>query len=168
MWRSRLFYLIGCWILSLAGIMLLPLITAAFLSEYESFQSLFSAILMSGLIGGSLFLGFRSTEKVRMSKLTLLLPILGTFALAIVAGLPFLFLQPEQGLWAAFYEGMSLITTNGTSAYEGSFDGLVAMSLWRALVAWSGGYFAICVALSFLTAMNIGGMQLHQSPFAVW
>ena len=164
MWRSRLFYLVGCWILLLVTMMFPPLVVAIFLNEYESFQSLLSAILMAGLVGGSLVLGFRSTEKVRNSKLTLLLPILGTLTLAMVAGLPFLFLQPEQGLWPAIYEGMSLITTNGTSAYEGSFEGLTALSLWRALVAWSGGYLAICVALSFLTAMNIGGMQLHQSP----
>jgi len=164
MWRSRLFYLLGCWILLLAVLIFPPLFLAVFLQEYEAFQGLFSSILMSGLIGGSLVLGFRSTEKVRTAKLTLLLPIFGTFALALVAALPFLFLKPELGLWAAVYEGMSLITTNGTSAYEGSFDSLKSIALWRALVAWSGGYLAICIALSFLTAMNIGGMQLHHSP----
>jgi len=164
MWRSRLFYLVGCWILILATIKVIPLLTAIALSEKESFQSLFSSILLTGLIGGSLVLGFRSTEKVRTPRLTLLLPVCGTVSLAIVAGLPFFFLLPDQGLWPAFFEGMSLITTNGSSAYEGSFDNLKAISLWRALVVWVGGYFAICVTLSFLTAMNIGGLQLHQSP----
>jgi len=164
MLRSRLFYLTGSWILILAALMLVPLLTAIALGERESFQSLFSSLLMTGLIGGSLVLGFRSTKKDRTPRLTLLLPICGILALAIVAGLPFFFLLPDQGFWPSVYEGMSLITTNGSSAYEGSFDTLVAISLWRALVAWAGGYFAICMTLSFLTAMNIGGMQLHQSP----
>jgi len=164
MWRSRLFYLIGNWILILTGLMLIPLVTAIALGEKESFQSFFSSILMAGLIGGSLVLGFRSTEKVRTPRLTLLLPLCGTVALAFTAGLPFFFLLPDHGMWPSVYEGMSLITTNGSSAYEGTFDHLVALTLWRALVAWAGGYFAICVVLSFLTAMNIGGMQLHHSP----
>jgi len=164
MWRSRLFYLTGCWILILAALKIIPLLAAIALGEKESFQSLFSSTLLTGLIGGSLVLGFRSTEKVRTPRLTLLLPVCGTVALAIVAGLPFFFLLPDQGLWPAIYEGMSLITTNGSSAYEGSFDDLTAISLWRALVSWTGGYFAVCVALSFMTAMNVGGMQLHHSP----
>jgi trk/ktr system potassium uptake protein len=144
--------------------MLIPLFTAIALSEKESFHSLFSSTLLAGLIGGSLMLGFRSIKSVRTARLTILLPVCGVIALAIVSGLPFFFLLPDQGLWPAIYEGMSLITTNGSSAYEGSFDNLIAISLWRALVAWIGGYFAICVALSFLTALNIGGLQLHKSP----
>jgi len=143
---------------------LIPLFVSIILDEKESFQSLFSSVLLSGLIGGSLFLGFRSTERVRTPRLSLLLPVLGAGALAAVAGLPFFFLLPNQGFFPAFFEGMSLITTTGSSAYEGSFDGLKAISLWRAMVAWLGGYFAVCMTLSFLTAMNIGGLQLHQSP----
>ncbi len=164
MWRNRLFYLIGCWILILVALMLVPLVTAMVLGEKQSFHSLFSSILLTGLIGGSLFLGFRSTATVRTPRLTLLLPICGTLALSVVAGLPFFFLMPENGLWPAIYEGTSLVTTNGSSAYEGSFDSLIAISLWRAIAAWAGGFFAICIALSFLTAMNIGARQLHQSP----
>lgn len=164
MWSSRLFYLLGCWILLLTTLQVVPLSLAVIMGELASLQSFMSSFLLTSLIGGSLVLGFRSTEKVRTPRLTLLLPVCGTIALAVVSGLPFFFLMPDQGLTPALYEGMSLITTNGSSAYEGSFDDLVAVSLWRALVAWTGGYFAICVALSFLTAMNIGGMQLHHSP----
>jgi trk system potassium uptake protein TrkH len=164
MLTARLFYLIGCWILLLCAVMILPLLIAVILGEFKSFQSLFSAFLFSTLIGSCFFVGFRSTDKVRTPRLTLLLPIVGAIFMAFVAGLPFFFLLPEEGLITAFYEGMSLLTTNGTSAYEGSFQDLHALTLWRALVAWVGGYVAVCVALSFLTAMNVGGLQLHQSP----
>jgi len=164
MWRSRLFYLLGSWILILTGAQLIPLIISIILNEKESFQSLFSSVLLTSLIGGALFLGFRSTKSIRTPRLTVALPVAGAAALATVAGLPFFFLLPNQGFFAAFFEGMSLITTTGSSAYEGSFDALVAISLWRAMVAWLGGYFAVCITLSFLTAMNIGGLQLHKSP----
>ncbi|MEX0298900.1 MAG: potassium transporter TrkG [Kordiimonas sp.] len=142
----------------------IPLALAIFLGEKASFHSLFSSILISGLFGGSLVLGFRSTEKVRVPRLTLFLPLWGAVCLALVAGLPFFFLFPEEGFFAAFYEGMSLITTNGTSAYEGTLGSLTAIELWRAMAAWIGGYLAICITLSLLTAMNIGGLQIHHSP----
>ncbi len=164
MWKSRLFYLLGSWVLIVCAFQFIPLIVAIVLGEKASFHSLFSSILFSGLFGGSLVLGFRSTEKIRVPRLTLFLPIWGAVCLALVAGLPFFFLFPEEGFFAAFYEGMSLITTNGTSAYEGALGSLTAIELWRAMAAWIGGYLAICITLSLLTAMNIGGLQIHHSP----
>lgn len=164
MWKSRLFYLLGSWVLIVSTFQLIPLVVAISLGEKASFHSLFSSVSISVLLGGSLVLGFRSTEKIRVPRLTLFLPIWGAMCLAFVAGLPFFFLYPEEGFFAAIYEGMSLITTNGTSAYEGSLGSLVAIELWRAMAAWIGGYLAICITLSLLTAMNIGGLQLHHSP----
>ncbi len=164
MWKSRLFYLLGNWILIVCAFQLVPLAVAIALGEKASFHSLFSSILITGLFGGSLVLGFRSTEKIRVPRLTLFLPIWGAISLALVTGLPFFFLFPEEGFFAAFYEGMSLITTNGTSAYEGALGSLKAIELWRAMAAWIGGYLAICITLSLLTVMNIGGLQIHHSP----
>ena len=164
MWKSRLFYLIGCWVLAASALQLFPLSLAIFIGEKASFHGFFSSIVTSVLLGGGLVLGFRSTSKIRTPKLTLFLPVWGLISLAFCVGLPFFFLFPEEGFFAAVYEGMSLITTNGTSAYGGAASGLIAMDLWRALEAWSGGFFAICITLSLLTAMNVGGLQLHRSP----
>ncbi|PCI64500.1 MAG: hypothetical protein COB37_01395 [Kordiimonadales bacterium] len=164
MWRNRLFYLLGCWIGILSALELLPIGIALFSGEVQAFQAFLSAAIITGLLGGSLFLGFRSSVKLRTPKLTLLLPVSGAFSLAVTAGLPFFFLQTDRGIITAIYEGMSLITTNGSSAYEHAFYNSFAVLFWRALVAWIGGYVAICITLSFLTAMNIGGLQLHQSP----
>ncbi|MBL4837246.1 MAG: hypothetical protein JKY34_06665 [Kordiimonadaceae bacterium] len=164
MWKSRLFYLVGCWVLAASALQLVPLFLAIAIGEKASFHSLFSSILTSLLLGGGLVLGFRSTSKIRVPRLTLFLPIWGFIALAFSAGLPFFFLFPEEGFFTSFYEGMSLITTNGTSAYGGAFNSLLAIDLWRAIAAWAGGFFAICISLSLLMAMNVGGLQVHRSP----
>ncbi|UTW57437.1 TrkH family potassium uptake protein [Kordiimonas sp. SCSIO 12603] len=167
MWKSRLYFLLGCWLLILSGLELIPLFTAAILSEFAAFQALFSAFILTVLIGGALFLGFRSTEKIRIPKLTIILPVAGAFILAWGAGLPFFFLFPDEGMVPALYEGMSLITTNGTSAYEGLIrEGGYSIELWRGLASWIGGFLGLSIILSFLTAMNIGGLQLHRSPLA--
>ena len=159
--------MLGCWLLILCALQLIPLFTAAALGEIAAFQALFSAFILTVLIGGALFLGFRSTEKIRIPKLTIVLPVAGAVALAWGAGLPFFFLFPDEGMVPALYEGMSLITTNGTSAYEGLLDeGGYSIELWRGLASWVGGFLGLCIILSFLTAMNVGGLQLHRSPLA--
>ncbi len=164
MWKSRLFFLLGCWLLILCGLQLFPMLVAAILGETVAFQAIFSAFILCVLIGGALFLGFRSTEKIRIPKLTIFLPITGAIVLAWGAGLPFFFLYPDLGMVSAFYDGMSLITTNGTTAYEGMWGNFYSIELWRGLSTWVGGFLALCIALSFLTAMNVGGLQLHRSP----
>ena len=163
MWTSRLFFLIGCWIIILALTQSVPFFVALFLEEWEAASSFFASMSIVLLVGGSLYLGFRSSERVRMRKLTILLPIIGGICLAMATGLPFFFLFPDAGIIPAFYEGMSLITTTGASAYEGSVEQVRSLQIWRLLAAWLGGFMAICVTLSLLTALNSGGLQLHKS-----
>ena len=83
--------MLGCWLLILCALQLIPLFTAAALSEVAAFQALFSAFILTVLIGGALFLGFRSTEKIRIPKLTIVLPVAGAVVLAWGAGAAILF-----------------------------------------------------------------------------
>ncbi len=142
----------------------IPFLTAVFLGETEVASSFFASISIVMLVGGSLYMGFRSSERVRVRKLTILLPLVGGICLAFATGLPFFFLFPDAGLITAFYEGMSLITTTGAGAYEGAVEEMKALQLWRLLAAWLGGFMSICITLSLLTALNSGGLQLHRSP----
>lgn len=164
MWQSRLFYLIGCWVLILSCAQVVPFVVATVAGEQEAASAFLASLMISLLAGGSLLLGFRSSAQVKVPRLTILLPILGGVSLAFVSGLPFFFLFPDQGLIPSFFEGMSLITTTGVSAFEGAVEQLYSVTLWRALAAWIGGLTAICMALSILTAINSGGLQLHRSP----
>lgn len=164
MWKSRLFYLLGSWILMLAALQVIPLLFALFVGEDAAAGSFFASATLALLLGGALFLGFRSTERVRVPRLTIFLPLTGVTALAVMAGLPLFLLFPESGFLRAFYDGMSQITTNGSTAYEGSIEGIRSIMLWRALSSWIGGLMAISFTLSLLMAMNSGGLQLHRSP----
>ncbi len=143
---------------------LLPLVAAVILMETEVANAFLASSFLSLLIGGSFFFGFRSTKPLRLRKLTVLLPILGGVVLSIIIGMPFFFLFPDQGFVAAFYDGMSLLTTNGTSAYEGALSDYRSVHLWRAVAGWFGGFTAITITISFLTALNSGGLQLRRSP----
>ena len=164
MWKSRLFYLIGSWTLVLAALQFIPLTFALMIGEDDAAGGFFASASLALSLGGALFLGFRSTEKVRVPRLTIFLPLAGIVALALMAGLPLYFLYPEGGFLRAFYDGMSQITTNGSTAYEGSIEHLRSILLWRGISSWIGGLMAISFTLSLLMAMNSGGLQLHRSP----
>jgi len=167
MWTSRLLYLIGCLVLGLAILQLVPFFYALANDEAGAFEAFGASIFYTGLIGGSLYLGFKDTAQMRTPLLTISLPFFGLLAAALVIGLPFLFVFPERGIAAAFYEGVSMFTTNGSSAYLGSISEYQSLILWQAISAWCGGMGFVAYALSLLTALNVGGIQLHHSslPF---
>lgn len=148
----------------MACLQLVPLIYAALNNENQALGSFSASTALAFLLGGALFLGFRSTERVRVPRLTVFLPIAGIATAAVLAGLPLFFLFPDSGFLRSFYDGMSQITTNGSSAYEGTIESYSSILLWRALTSWMGGMMAVAFALSLLMAMNSGAMQLHQSP----
>lgn len=164
MWKSRLFYLIGSWTLVIACLQMIPLVFAALNDETEALGSFAASTTLAFLLGGALFLGFRSVERVRIPKLTIFLPIAGIITAALLSGLPLFLLFPDNGFLTSFYDGMSQITTNGSSSYEGTIEEFSSILLWRALTSWMGGLMAIAFALSLLMALNSGAMQLHQSP----
>ncbi|NVJ99105.1 MAG: TrkH family potassium uptake protein [Alphaproteobacteria bacterium] len=151
----------------LALAQLVPFSVATVLGEADAASGFFASLMICFLTGGSLFLGFRSSAQVKVPKLTVLLPVVAGVSLSFVSGLPFFFIFPELGLVPAYFEGVSLLTTTGSSAYEGAFKEMVSVTLWRALAAWIGGFVSICFVLSILTAVNSGGLQLHRStlPF---
>ncbi|UTW54010.1 potassium transporter TrkG [Kordiimonas sp. SCSIO 12610] len=153
--------------LSVTLLEIIPLAFSYIYSEAAVSAAFSASIFFSLLIGGGLFLGFRSSAQVRTPALTIGLPIVGSLSIAFVAGLPFFFMFPERGIYAAFYEGVSMLTTNGASAYVGNIEGFKSLIIWQALMVWLGGFIAIAYTLSILTALNSGGIQLHRSslPF---
>lgn len=164
MWSSRLFYLMGCWVLILGGAQLVPLLVAVAQQDQPAASGFLASIMVCLMVGGCLFLGFRSSPRMKVRRLTILLPLVGAISLALCAGMPFLFIFPELGFVPALFEGVSLITTTGASAYEGAYEGRLSVTLWRVTAAWIGGFVGISTVLSILTAMNSGGLQLHRSP----
>lgn len=77
--------------------------------------------------------------------------------------LPFMLGEPGLGLTDAVFESMSGITTTGTTTIA-ALDGLPAgINLWRALLQWMGGLGIVVVAVAFLPAMRVGGMQFFRA-----
>lgn len=166
MWRSRLLFMLGGLVLIEAMLMIIPLVIAWLTGDDAAAGAFSTALLVACVTGSGAYFGFMGAPPARTPALTILLPIFSFFTLAAVAALPFFFFSPEAGAAAALFEGMSYLTTSGASAYPQEGTG-IAFAMWRILLAWVGGFLAIIYALSLLTAVNSGGLQLHRSalPF---
>ncbi len=80
-----------------------------------------------------------------------------------LGALPFILGEPGLGPTDALFEAMSGVTTTGTTVIEGLEDLPVGVNLWRAMLQWMGGLGIVVVAVAFLPAMRVGGMQFFRS-----
>ncbi len=89
------------------------------------------------------------------SALWLVMPVFGA--------LPFVLGQPHASLTDAYFEAMSGVSTTGATAFP-ELDGLPrGVHLWRVMLHWMGGLGIVVVAMVFLPAMRVGGMQFFRS-----
>ena len=101
----------------------------------------------------------RGLSRQQAFLLTVLIWVVGpTFG-----ALPFVFGAPAASFTDGFFEAMSGLTTTGASVFTGLDEMPRGILLWRAMMQWYGGLGIVIVAMVFLPAMKIGGMQFFQS-----
>ncbi|MCZ0961249.1 potassium transporter TrkG [Paracoccus benzoatiresistens] len=82
----------------------------------------------------------------------------------LVMALPFAESMPDTGLFNAWWEMTSSLTTTGASLY--SADLLPApLHLWRSMVGWMGGLFILVAATAILAPLHIGGFEIMARPY---
>ena len=92
-----------------------------------------------------------------------LLTVLIWWVLAIFGALPFMLGAPGATYTDAFFEAMSGLTTTGATVFSGLDEAPRGMLFWRALLQWYGGLGIVVVAMVFLPALKIGGMQFFRT-----
>ncbi|WP_449042620.1 TrkH family potassium uptake protein [Paracoccus sp. (in: a-proteobacteria)] len=89
-----------------------------------------------------------------------LVTLLGVFALLpLPAAIPFAAAMPDTGLFNAWWEMLSCLTTTGASLYAAE---LVAptLHLWRGILGWLGGLFILTAAIALMAPMRVGGFEI--------
>ncbi|MGF1552125.1 MAG: TrkH family potassium uptake protein [Paracoccaceae bacterium] len=115
-----------------------------------------------------LALSFATRERERERKgLTrrqaFLLTTLVWAALPLFGALPFVLGAPNARFVDAYFEAMSGLTTTGATVFSGLDEAPAGMLLWRGMLQWFGGVGIVVVAIVFLPALRIGGMQFFRS-----
>jgi len=127
-------------------------------SEGRSF--LYAGILMILL---SAFIGIAVKKEIvsEISQRNQLLILLGAFV-----GLPFFMAVPFHDsvgaitFFEAYFEMVSSFTTTGATLFSDPYEYSLTQHLWRAEVAWLGGYIILVAAASILAPMNLGGYEV--------
>lgn len=80
-----------------------------------------------------------------------LLTYAGCFAAApLLAGIPFLLLEPTLGAQGAYFEAVSSLTTTGATLLPRPEASSQALHLWRAMLGWIGGLTTLVAAAAVL------------------
>lgn len=163
---GRLLGLLGNILVTISLLMVLPMI----LGIIDGQSDVVSAFAISSIISsffGVLFIvafyGSRSSDKLTVAMAG---TILTGFIIALVCGLPSIFLSPDTNIIMGFFDGMSAFTTMGATSFPDADMIPRGLVLWISIVGWFGGLLSIMVVLSILSACNSGGMQMHVSPIS--
>lgn len=144
--------------------MLIPAIHASILDEDEIARNFFYSSLLTLIMAGMIGLAAASGARARQARRDLVDCVAVLTVLPLVMALPFAESLPDTGLFNAWWEMVSSLTTTGASLY--SADLLPqSLHLWRALVGWLGGLFMLVAAVAILAPLRVGGFEIMSTPY---
>lgn len=156
-------YLIGLLSSALGLTMLAPLLADLWTGAQTPLAFGLSALLAVS-IGGLLTFACRRRDEAGLTVREAFLLTTSAWALLpLVACPPFMLGETQTSFADAYFEAMSGLSTTGATVLSGLDTMAPGLLLWRAMLQWFGGVGIIVVALAFLPAMRVGGMQLFKS-----
>lgn len=119
--------------------------------------------ILTALTGGGIALATRGPERPLTIEQAFLLTTALWAVASLVGAIPFMIGAPHVGFTDAMFESMSGLTTTGTTVFPHLDNLPPGANLWRAILHWLGGLGIVIVAMLFLPAMRVGGMQFFRS-----
>lgn len=154
-------YIVGIFLCTLAGFMIIPIIIDAYLF-YDTWKGFAISMALCLFCGGLLILGNKQHAIHITGQQAFTLTGLSWLALCFFSAIPFLYTMPQLSLTDALFESVSGLTTTGATVFdnvEGLSEGIL---IWRAILQWLGGVGIIVMAISVLPFLKVGGMQLFR------
>jgi len=152
------------YLLGISGLaMLLPAIHAVRLDHFAEARAFFYSgllTLFAALLVSLAMLNQRSGATVRSHLVTLIASYL---FLPLVLAIPLLEVAPATDILRAYFEMVSSLTTTGATLFSDPTSVSEVIHLWRAIVAWLGGLFALIAALAIMEPLNLGGFEIRSS-----
>jgi len=154
---------LGWLIAGFAGLMLAPAAVALGYGETRD------AAVFAGVAAVALFFGIgmvfatQGGERRIRRRGCFLLVALAWPVLAIIGAAPFYLLDVLSTPTDAIFEAVSGLTTTGATLITGLDELGRGVVFWRAWLQWIGGFGTIVIAVSVLTMLGIGGMEVFRS-----
>ncbi|MDF2234293.1 TrkH family potassium uptake protein [Albimonas sp. CAU 1670] len=155
-------HLIGLLVAALGATMAAPML-ADVVEDDPNWRAFGLAGFISVLAGALLAASGGSDRKALSVQETFLLTTLCWLLLPVFGALPFVLGAPDATLTDAYFEAMSGMTTTGSTVFVGLDDMPRGVLLWRGMLQWFGGVGIVVMAMAFLPALRVGGMQIFRS-----
>lgn len=141
--------------------MLAPAIFALSEGDHASARAFFYSATLAGFL--TLLIGLVTRRKRSgASTREQLLTLLGAYTvLPLLLAFPVEQAVQDLSLMGGWFEMISAITTTGATLFDDGAALPRAVHLWRAEVAWLGGYFVWVTAAAILAPMNLGGFEVR-------
>ncbi len=151
-------FLLAFGIVSLS--MLLPSVHALVSEEFAAAR----VFLYAGVLGLILFLMIAVAMAGRPVRQGPLQPLFSLFAVMVVMpvflALPFYEALRNTTFFNAYVEMVSAVTTTGATLFDAPDRLSGPLHLWRAQVAWMGGFVMWTAAAAILAPLNLGGFEV--------
>ncbi len=146
----------------LAGLsMMAPALVALFANDHVVSRAFFYSgllIIVFSVISGIAAFNVRSN----LTYVDQLFGILIIFSfLPAVLAIPLLGLIEGASFWTLYLDMVSCLTTTGAALAEYPADPGLGVSIWRAEVAWLGGYLILVAAVAVLEPLGLGGFEVE-------
>ena len=137
-------------------------IVSAIYDEYD-FNSLLITFGITVVVGGTLVLFFRNTEKKVEKREAYLIVSLVWIVLSFFGSLPFYISGAIPNYTDAFFETISGFTTTGASILNNIEEIPHGLLFWRSTTQWLGGMGIIVLSIALLPLIKVGGLQLFNA-----
>ena len=144
--------------------MMLPAAYASATDEEEIARNFFYSGVLFLILDAMIALASASRPTEGKAR-SMLLTLVGAMALLpVMLAVPFAESLPDTGLFNAWWEMVSSITTTGASLYAPDLIP-APLHLWRATVGWIGGLFILVAAIAIMAPLRVGGFEILSSPY---
>jgi trk system potassium uptake protein len=89
-------------------------------------------------------------------------------ALSLLGSIPLHFASVHLSAIDALFETVSGVTTTGSTVITGLDTLAPDILVWRSVLQWIGGIGIVCMAVTLLPFLRVGGMRLFQSESSHW
>ena len=141
--------------------MLVPSVHALALGEFSESRIFFYAALLLILVASFVGIALQKHTRSALSQRDQLLILFGAFVgLPLLMAIPFQEAAGNLTYFEAYFEMVSSFTTTGASIFADPKAISLTLHLWRAEVAWLGGYVMLVAAAAILAPMHLGGYEV--------
>lgn len=140
--------------------MFVPFIHALSLRDWGTARAFFYSGLLFSTLTLLLALATHNRRSGNLQRSHLISILAGFAALPLMLAVPLYESVGNTSFLNAYFEMVSAVTTTGATVFADPERLPPAVHLWRALVAWLGGFLVWVMAIAILAPMSLGGFEV--------